>query len=282
MCVLPMAYYCNTVIMGCQEVFLCYNKGMEYEKGSQPIEQQPQKQGANVPPENVPTGQNTAQVRDENEDNRIANLEDKMRSAERIMAWLTGAIALFALGSVVVGLLQWNVMNSQLKEMHDGGIDAHTLAETSKLTLRPRVAIVGVGPYREMVGGQINNHVDGGFLRVQVGYTNRGPFTARNVRIFTYDSIGPNATKGEYRGEPQQFPQIPPTGEQVSNTYLTGKTQYSAIELDGLIKGTLRATFSVLITYDDDLWKETHHAEYCDVFTLQPYNDICPWPVRND
>ena len=54
------------------------------------------------------------------------------------------------------------------------------------------------------------------------------------------------------------------------------------MELDGLIKGTLRATFSVLIVYDDDLGKETHHVEYCDVFTLQPYNDICPWPVRSD
>lgn len=106
---------------------------MEDEKGSQPIEQQPQTQGANIPPpENGPTGENAAQVRNQNEDNRIANLEDKMRSAERIMSWLTGAIALFALGSVIVALLQWKVMNGQLKEMHDGGVDTHNLAMATK------------------------------------------------------------------------------------------------------------------------------------------------------
>jgi len=40
-----------------------------------------------------------------------------MGRAEKIMAWLTGAIALFALGSVIVGVLQWNVMSGQLDEM---------------------------------------------------------------------------------------------------------------------------------------------------------------------
>jgi hypothetical protein len=159
---------------------------------------------------------------------------------------------------------------------------ANVAGNTFNLTFRPRLEILSVGPYREMVNGKINNHLEGGRLRVQVGYINRGPFTAKNVRIFTYDSVGPNAVKESYNGEPQQFPQIPPSGEQASNTYLTGRTRYSATELDGLIKGTLRATFSVLIVYDDDIGKETHHAEYCDVFTLQPYNDICPWPVRND
>jgi hypothetical protein len=132
--------------------------------------------------------------------------------AARVTARATLWIAIFTLVSVAVSFFTFLILRSQLKEMHEGGVDTHTLAETSKLTLRPRVDIVSVGPYREMVNGQINNHVDGGFLRVQVGYTNRGPFTARNVRIFTYDSIGPNATKGSYKGEPQQFPQIPPHG----------------------------------------------------------------------
>ena len=202
------------------------------ERPSQPVEQHPQ--AHEVPPlENNPPSEDAAQIRRENDEHRIAKLEDRMRSAEKIIAWLTGAIALFALGSVIVGLLQWNVMSGQLTEMHTGGIDTHTLAEASKLTIRPRIDIVSVGPYREMVNGKINNHVDDGFLRVQVGYTNRGPFTARNVRVFTYDSIGPNATKGSYKEEPQQFPQIPPTGEQVPNTYLTGDSdevdQHSAV-----------------------------------------------------
>jgi hypothetical protein len=208
--------------------------------------------------------------------------ENPMDKAARRTASATVWIAVFTVILALVSGGTLLILKKQLNEMTAGGVDTHTLAETSKLTLRPRVDIASIGPYRDMTNGQINNHLDGGFLRVLVGYTNKGPFTARNVRIFTYDSIGPTATKGSYKGEPQQFPQIAPTGEQVPNTYLTGKTQYSAAELDGLIKGTLRATFSVLIVYDDDLGKETHHAEYCDVFTLQPYNDICPWPVKND
>jgi hypothetical protein len=182
----------------------------------------------------------------------------------------------------------------QLYEIHSGATDTHVLAKaaqdtattagnTFRLTFRPRVEILSVGPYREMVNGKIDNHLEGGLLRVQVGYTNRGPFAARNVRIFTYDRVGSNPVKGDYRGEPQQFPEIPPKGPQEGpSAVLTGKTKYTAAELDGLVKGTTRATFSVLFLYDDDLGKETHHAEYCDVFTLQPYNDICPWPVRND
>jgi hypothetical protein len=269
--------------MACQDVFLCYSKAVPDDTNRDPI-QQSGIPDAPAPPvaEQQITGSDAAQVAKQDMDTKISNLGDELHKAERWMIWLTGAIGFFGLCAVIVGVLQWCAMRGQLAEMKNGGIDTHTLAETSKLTLRPRVAIVSVGPYQEMVNSQINNHLEGGFLRVQVGYTNKGTFAARNVRIFTYDSIGPNASKGSYQGEPQQFPQIQPTGEQVPNTYLTGKTQYSLAELDGLIKGRLRATFSVLIVYDDDIGKETHHAEYCDVFTLQPYNDICPWPVQNN
>jgi hypothetical protein len=62
---------------------------------------------------------------------------------------------------------------------------------------------------------------------------------------------------------------------------ITGQKVLTASELSGLQDGTLYATFSILVTYDDD-FGEAHHAEYCGLFTLQPYNDICPWPVRND
>jgi hypothetical protein len=159
---------------------------------------------------------------------------------------------------------------------------ADTATDTFKLSFRPRVEIVSVGAFRESRNGVIDNHVKDGFLTVQVGYVNRGPFTARNVRYFIYDSVGPIAIKGAYAGEARQFVQIPPTGGQTPNTYMTSTHSYSPSEIDGLIKGTLRATFSILFMYDDDLGKQTHHAEYCDVFTLDGANDFCPWPVQND
>jgi hypothetical protein len=183
------------------------------------------------------------------------------------------AIAIGTVGLLIVNIFQ---MRSTQKA-------SETADKTFKLTFRPRVEILSVGPHREMVNGEIVNHLDEGRLMVQVGYTNRGPFAARNVRIFVYDRIGTQAMRGTYSKEPRVFPDIPPMGpEQIPNTYIAGENRRSEAEMDGLRKGTLRATFSVLVVYDDDLGKETHHAEYCDVFTLQPYNDICPWPVHND
>jgi hypothetical protein len=47
----------------------------------------------------------------------IDHLEKRMGTAETLMAWLTAAIAFFALCSVGVGVLQWLVMGDQLKVM---------------------------------------------------------------------------------------------------------------------------------------------------------------------
>ena len=45
-----------------------------------------------------------------------------------MMIVLTAAIAVFALCSVVVAILQWRAMTGQLKEMQSGGTDTHNLA----------------------------------------------------------------------------------------------------------------------------------------------------------
>src|SRR5215472_13554932 len=115
------------------------------DKPSQSVQQQSVAQPLTVPPsENRPSGLNAAEVREEGDENRIANLEDRMRSAEKVMAWLTLAIAVFALCSVIVALLQWWVMRGQLKEMHDGGADTHTLAKQAiDQTLLLRQQVVG-------------------------------------------------------------------------------------------------------------------------------------------
>lgn len=55
----------------------------------------------------------------------ISSLKDRVRGAEKWMIWLTGAIAFFALGSVVVGFLQWSAIKS-------GSTDTHTLAESAQ------------------------------------------------------------------------------------------------------------------------------------------------------
>jgi hypothetical protein len=84
----------------------------------------------------------------------------------------------------------------------------------------------------------------------------------------------------ELYGEPKTI--LPKAEFGATELTLAGQTVLTKDELAGLKDGTMYATFSILITYDDDFGKETHHAEFCGLFTLKPHNDICPWPVQND
>jgi hypothetical protein len=58
----------------------------------------------------------------------VKTLRDRLRSAEKWMIWLTGAIALFALCQVGAAFLQWRAMEDQLAEMKSGSTDTHNLA----------------------------------------------------------------------------------------------------------------------------------------------------------
>jgi hypothetical protein len=62
------------------------------------------------------------------ERSEIQSLKDELRTAEKWMIWLTGAIAFFGLCTVVVGILQWLVMGGQLREIRSGSVDTHALA----------------------------------------------------------------------------------------------------------------------------------------------------------
>src|SRR5258708_39541206 len=62
---------------------------------------------------------------------QITQLEDRIKSAEKWMIWLTAAIAFFGLCSIGVGILQWRVMSGQLDEMKGGAADTHTLAQAA-------------------------------------------------------------------------------------------------------------------------------------------------------
>jgi hypothetical protein len=86
---------------------------------------------APVPPNN-PAPNATQSIREKSQQAQISGLEDRIRSGERWMIYLTAAIALFGLCSVGIGILQWRAMKGQLKEMRDGSMDTHTLAQAAK------------------------------------------------------------------------------------------------------------------------------------------------------
>lgn len=82
---------------------------------------------AEIPPD-PPNAQAAESVGEQSMEGKVEELEDRVKKAEIWMIGLTAAIALFALCSIVVGILQWNVMKGQLKVMQDGGTDTHNLA----------------------------------------------------------------------------------------------------------------------------------------------------------
>src|SRR5450755_4212385 len=86
-----------------------------------------------IPPStDNPTGTNTKTKAEDGESSKIDSLQKSVRDAERWMIWFTGALAFFALCSVVVGLLQWNSMNGQLAELRSSSSDTHELAMAAK------------------------------------------------------------------------------------------------------------------------------------------------------
>ena len=61
-----------------------------------------------------------------------AELNDRIKRAEAWVIWLTGAMALFAFCSVVVGYFQWYVMKGQLGEMRSGSADTKQLVTAAQ------------------------------------------------------------------------------------------------------------------------------------------------------
>src|ERR1700686_2566217 len=117
--------------------FLCYTKSMPDDNSGTPIDQQsvkqrPDGQSLNTPPPpNDPYPPAAQGISRQEVQSQVDGIEDRVKRAERWMIYLTGAIAFFGLCSVVVGLLQWRAMNGQLREMHEGGIDTHALADAA-------------------------------------------------------------------------------------------------------------------------------------------------------
>ncbi len=109
----------------------------EQPPGSKPIDSPPPPNNPNPP---AAQGISRQEVRSE-----VQNIEDRVKRAERWMIGLTGAIALFALCSVIVGILQWCAMSGQLTEMHNGGIDTHDLAQSTLAASRAWVVVEGTG-----------------------------------------------------------------------------------------------------------------------------------------
>ncbi|WP_263356130.1 hypothetical protein [Acidicapsa ligni] len=85
-----------------------------------------QKSNTQVSP-NKPDAGGAQDVSDKQVDADVKALEDRVKTGERWVIGLTGALVLVGLLQFGAGFLQWRTMKGQLKEMHDGGVDTHKL-----------------------------------------------------------------------------------------------------------------------------------------------------------
>lgn len=121
----------------------------------------------------------------------VKDLEDRVKTAERYMIGLTFAIALFALGGVIVGIFQWSAMSGQLGEMKTGGKDTHDLAiaagiqaaaakssaETAREQLRPWVSA------KLSIQHPLTFNAKGGTMTIKALLRNPGHSAAIHVRF---------------------------------------------------------------------------------------------------
>jgi hypothetical protein len=191
--------------------------------------------------------------------------------------WKKGAE--IAAVAIALGLLIVNIF-----QMRSTQKSADSADRTMKVAYRPRLLLIGIDPRVKSSPAGIEPALDQQRLTVQIILPNTGPFSARNVRFFRYSNVSARdqIKKGIYEELFGELKAIPPKVENYNpGMVIVGTKTVTDSEIRELKSGTLWATFSILVQYDDD-FGITHHTEYCDLFTLQPYNDICPWPVRND
>jgi len=157
---------------------------MENNEPSSGINEQPSKGGENSEAPNAqappysPNSEHTQNCGNQAVHRDIKDIGDRVKRAEGWMIGLTGAIAFFALCSVIVGWFQWNAINGQLDEMRE--------------EQRPWISVKITGPASalQIVGGELRLHVN---YRLE----NVGKLPA--TRVFFYATIVPEIDAADFR-----------------------------------------------------------------------------------
>jgi hypothetical protein len=198
--------------------------------------------------------------------------KQRQLSFNRLLVGLTFALVIASVFADGISIWQASIANRASEAATSA---ANTAYETLHIAYRPRITVLGISQ---------EHTLDNGRIHVTFTAPNYGPAPARNVRMFRFDNVsGWNQTVSLPYGDelPDEPRVILPKGNGGDGYGVNGKRIISSEELEGLKAGTLVGTFSILIEYEGD-FSIVHHAETCTLFTLQPYNTVCPWPVRND
>jgi len=159
--------------------------------------------------------------------------------------------------------------------------------KTTKLAYRPRINLISLNSALRVstINGQLRVDLkDGKFFQVEVPIKNTGPLPATNVIISRFDAVigdKENAKRLPYQEFRETEHVIPPASQGVNFDIVIPGTEDISSRIEELKKGKTWLEFSVLIVYDDE-FGDTHHTEFCHLFTINGPTDICPWPVQND
>ncbi|HYT21380.1 MAG TPA: hypothetical protein VEW05_14270 [Candidatus Polarisedimenticolia bacterium] len=259
------------------------------EKPSQPVEQHPQAQTHEVPPlENNPSSEDAAQIRRKNNEHRIANLEDRIKSAEKWMIWLTGAIAFFALCQVGVGWFQWKAMNGQLAEMTkqypelkksaDAAQGAATTADntlkSSEQSFRQEERAYLWATSFNMSDGPIITDAKGEHVCADVHVVNSGKTPANGVHIWRHATYGPNAERTIRAFRPPEY--LTPSGDMLGTTGDKWGTAFTdpvdKASEKALLDGSIPLYVYGIVQYFD-IFGDYHETGFCShrVFGGTPF-----------
>jgi hypothetical protein len=257
---------------------------MEDKKPSGNVDQQPLNHGPSGetinPPSspNSPDGQNTQAISNQSVQKEIENIDDRVKRAERWMIGLTGAIALFALAAVIVGVLQWNAMSGQLTEMikqypevkksADAAQSAATTAEntlkSSEESFRQEERAYLWAISFNMSSGPVITDVKGEHVCADVHIVNSGKTPANGVHIWRYATYGPNAERTVRAFRPPQY--LTASGDMLGTTGDKWGTAFTdpvdKVTEQALLDGSIPLYVYGVVQYFD-IFGDYHETGFC-------------------
>lgn len=119
----------------------------------------------------------------------VREIDDRVKHAERWMIGLTFAIAFFALCSIVVGILQWDAMRGQLRQMQNASMEARESMDRSTESFRTdERAWVEIEPIKPILAAPRQVGF-GTVFRYELYPRNAGKTVARNIVVKAQTSV---------------------------------------------------------------------------------------------
>jgi len=206
--------------------------------------------------------------------------------AARVSANATVWIAFFTFASVAVSVGTFLILRSQLKEMHDGGVDTHNLADAAKSTaitaentlksseksFRQEERAYLWATSFNMSDGPIITDPKGTHICADVHIVNSGKTPANGVHLWRHATYGPNAERTIRAFRPPEY--LTPSGDMLGTTGDKWGTAFTdpvdkATE-KALLDGSIPLYVYGVVQYFD-IFGDYHETGFCSPQSTQKH-----------